>query len=187
MVTHQSSPATSPNRILQSLSPAISRSKRPIGHLLLVNVFVNLLTCLPCPTGIRLLKTTISLLSSIAYCIASPENTFPVAPEKNFSPFSLCFSQPSQATIIPTNDCLICRYFTVMAPKSKRTEAEENPFLPSPVDLDRIHLADKDHLIADTRCEFDFANLQSWLKEVFLDQSEKIGLWESNLPLYLFP
>jgi hypothetical protein len=48
-------------------------------------------------------------------------------------------------------------------------------------------LADKDHLIADTRCEFDFADLQSWLKDTFLDQSDEIGLWESNLPLYLFP
>ena len=27
----------------------------------------------------------------------------------------------------------------------------------------------------------------SWLKEVFLDQIDEIGLWESNLPLYLFP
>jgi hypothetical protein len=26
-----------------------------------------------------------------------------------------------------------------------------------------------------------------WLKEVFLDQSDEIGLWESNLPLYFFP
>jgi hypothetical protein len=74
-----------------------------------------------------------------------------------------------------------------MAPKSKRTEAEENPFLPPPVDLDRIPLAEKDHLIADTRCEFDFADLQSWLKEVFFDQRDEIGLWESNLSLYLFP
>jgi hypothetical protein len=74
-----------------------------------------------------------------------------------------------------------------MAPKSKKEEAEENPFLPPPVDLDKIHLADKDHLIADTRCEFDFVDLQSWLKEVFLDQRDEIGLWESNLPLYIFP
>ena len=56
-----------------------------------------------------------------------------------------------------------------MVPKSKRTEAEENPFLPPPIDLDRIPLDDKDHLIVETRCEFDFADLQSWLKEVFLD------------------
>jgi hypothetical protein len=57
----------------------------------------------------------------------------------------------------------------VMAPKSKKAEAEEIPFLLPPVNLDKIHLADKDHLIADTKCEFDFADLQSWLKEVFLD------------------
>jgi hypothetical protein len=77
--------------------------------------------------------------------------------------------------------------FAAMAPKSKKAEAEENPFLPPPVDLDRIPLADKDHLISDTRCEFDFADLQSWLRDIFLDQSDEIGLWESNLPLYLFP
>ena len=74
-----------------------------------------------------------------------------------------------------------------MTPKSKRTEAEENPFLPHPLDLDKIPLADKDHLIADTRCEFDFVDSQSWLKDIFLDQSDEIGLWESNLTLYLFP
>jgi hypothetical protein len=29
--------------------------------------------------------------------------------------------------------------------------------------------------------------LHSWLKEIFLDQSDEIGLWESNFPLYMFP
>ena len=53
--------------------------------------------------------------------------------------------------------------------------------------ITRIPLTDKDYLIIDTKCDFDFADLQSWLKEVFLDQSDEIGLWESNLPLYLFP
>jgi hypothetical protein len=53
---------------------------------------------------------------------------------------------------------------TVMAPKSKRIEGEENPFLLPLVDLDRIPLDDKDYLIVDTRCDFDFADLQSWLK-----------------------
>jgi hypothetical protein len=47
----------------------------------------------------------------------------------------------------------------MMVPKSKKEKDEENPFLPPPVDLERIHLADKDHLIIDTRCEFDFADL----------------------------
>jgi hypothetical protein len=74
-----------------------------------------------------------------------------------------------------------------MAPKPRQAEGEENPFLPPPVDLDKIPLVDKDRLIADTKCDFDFSDLQSWLREVFLDQSDEIGLWESNLPLYLFP
>jgi hypothetical protein len=63
-----------------------------------------------------------------------------------------------------------------MAPKSKQAEGEENLFLPPPVDLERIPLANKDRLIADTKCDFNFADLQSWLKEVFLDQSDEIGL-----------
>jgi hypothetical protein len=74
-----------------------------------------------------------------------------------------------------------------MVSKPRQAEGEENPFLPPPVDLDKIPLVDKDRLIADTICDFDFLDLQSWLREVFLDQSDEIGLWESNLPLYLFP
>jgi hypothetical protein len=56
-----------------------------------------------------------------------------------------------------------------MASKPKRTEGEENLFLPPPVDLNGIPLADKYYLIVDTKCDFDFVDLQSWLKEVFLD------------------
>ena len=74
-----------------------------------------------------------------------------------------------------------------MVSKTKQAEEEENPFVPPPVDLDKIPLVDKDRLIADTICSFDFSDLQSWLQEVFLDQSDEIGLWESNLPLYMFP
>jgi hypothetical protein len=74
-----------------------------------------------------------------------------------------------------------------MASKSKRAEADENLFLPPPVDLDRIPLVDKDYSISETRCEFDFMELQSWFKHTFIDQSDEIGLWESNLPLYFFP
>jgi hypothetical protein len=74
-----------------------------------------------------------------------------------------------------------------MVSKTRQAEEEENPFLPPPVDLDKIPLVDKDRLIANTICSFDFFDLQSWLREVFLDQSDEIGLWESNFPLYLFP
>jgi hypothetical protein len=74
-----------------------------------------------------------------------------------------------------------------MVSKTKPAEEEENPFVLPPVDLDKIPLVDKDRLIVDTICSFDFSDLQSWLREVYLDQSDEIGLWESNLPLYLFP
>ena len=56
-----------------------------------------------------------------------------------------------------------------MASKTRQAEEEENPFVPPPVDLDKLPLVDKDRLIADTVCSFDFSDLQSWLREVFLD------------------
>ena len=74
-----------------------------------------------------------------------------------------------------------------MAPKSKNSNVEENPFLPPPVDLDWIPLVDKDYLISETRYEFDVIELQSWFKDTFINQSDEIELSESNLPLYIFP
>jgi hypothetical protein len=47
----------------------------------------------------------------------------------------------------------------LMAPNSKQSEGEENPFLPPFVDLDRIPLVDKDRLITDKKCDFDFTKL----------------------------
>jgi hypothetical protein len=46
-----------------------------------------------------------------------------------------------------------------MASKSKNSNVEENPFLPPPVDLDQIPLADKEYLISETKSEFDFSEL----------------------------
>jgi hypothetical protein len=74
-----------------------------------------------------------------------------------------------------------------MVPKPRQVEEEENPLLPPSVDLDKVPLVDKDRLIVDIVCSFNFSDLQSWLWEVFLDESDEIGLWESNFPLYLFP
>ena len=74
-----------------------------------------------------------------------------------------------------------------MEPKSKISEVKENPFLPPPINLDQIPLTNKDYLISETKRKFNFVELQSWFKETFMDQSDEIGLWESNLPLYLFP
>jgi hypothetical protein len=107
--------------------------------------------------------------------------TFPMYQEIHFPP-------PHPTTTITTNILFEFQVlFTVMVPNSKKAEVGENPFLPPPVDLDKIPLSDKDHLISNTRCEVDFVDLQSWLNDTFLDQSDEIRLWESNLPLYIFP
>jgi hypothetical protein len=82
----------------------------------------------------------------------------------------------------------VCRYLSKsMAPKSKKSKVEENPFLPPPINLDQIPLADKDYLISETKCGFDLAELQSWFRDTFIDHSDEIRLWESNFTLYLFP
>jgi hypothetical protein len=90
-------------------------------------------------------------------------------------------------SVDPNNFVFIAGTVAEMAPNPRQAEGEENPFLLPPVDLDKIPLVDKDRLIADTIFNFDFSYLQSWLTDFFLDQSDEIGLWESNLPLYLFP
>jgi hypothetical protein len=97
------------------------------------------------------------------------------------------FHRPHPQSFNPTNFVFIAGTVAEMVPKPRQAEGEENPFLLLPVDLEKIPLVDKYRLIADTKCDFDFSDFQSWLKEVFLDQSDEIGLWESNLPLYLFP
>jgi hypothetical protein len=82
----------------------------------------------------------------------------------------------------------VCRYRRKsMAPKIKKSNVEENPFLPPLVDHDRIPLAYKDYLISKTKYEFDFLELQSWFKYTFINHRDEIVLWQSNLPLYFFP
>jgi len=63
-----------------------------------------------------------------------------------------------------------------MAPKAKSTDTSENLILPPSVDLDHIPLADKDYKIIVSRCEFYFFEFHSWLKDIFLDQSDEIEL-----------
>jgi hypothetical protein len=80
-----------------------------------------------------------------------------VVPETSIPPFlSHHFHLQS---VDPTNVLFIAGTVVEMVSKTKQSEEEENPFLPPPVDLDKIPLVDKDHLIADTICSFDFYDL----------------------------
>jgi hypothetical protein len=64
-------------------------------------------------------------------------------------------------SIDPTNIFFIAGTVAEMVPKPRLVKGEENPFLPPPVDLDKILLVDKDRLIAETICDFNFSDLQS--------------------------
>jgi hypothetical protein len=74
-----------------------------------------------------------------------------------------------------------------MAPKRKKSNAEENPFLPPPVDLDRIPLADKDYLISETRSDFDFSSYSHGLKTPSSIRAMKLGSGSRISPCIFFP
>ena len=122
-----------------------------------------MLTVFPRPTDPFLNKTTVSLLYSIF-----------IPRAKNLSPPLLPHHLHLQS-VDPTNILFIAGTVAKMVPKPRPVEGEENPFLPPPVDLDKIPLFDKDRLIANTKCEFD--------KVVYLGKKlqGQIGLPESNL------
>lgn len=48
-------------------------------------------------------------------------------------------------------------------------------------------MVDKDYQIIETLCDCDFLKIYYWLEEKQYDKSDEIGLWESNLPHYIFP
>jgi hypothetical protein len=106
-----------------------------------------------------------------------------VTPEKLIAFSSVTSHRLHPESVDPTNFVLFAGTVAEMAPKARQVEGEKNPFLLPPLDLDKIPLVEKYRLIVDTKCNFDFSDLQSWLRKVFLDQSDEIGLWESNFPL----
>jgi hypothetical protein len=67
----------------------------------------------------------------------------------------------------------VCRYRRKsMASKIKKSNVEENPFLPPLVGLDRIPLAYKDYLISKTKYEFDFSRA-TIVVQIHLHQSQR--------------
>lgn len=54
-------------------------------------------------------------------------------------------------------------------PKEKGKKLEENPMLPSHIDLDHLPLVDLQYKIIETNYELDLFKLHSWLKHKLLD------------------
>lgn len=74
-----------------------------------------------------------------------------------------------------------------MPPKTKTKDKLINPLIPPFVDLDHIPLADRDFKINETQCDYNFLELYCWLEDKHIDKTDEIGLWESNIPHYIFP
>jgi len=74
-----------------------------------------------------------------------------------------------------------------MPPKTKTQDTPVNTLIPPSVDLDHIPLADRDYRINQAQCDCDFLELYCWLEDKHADKIDEIGLWESNIPHYIFP
>jgi hypothetical protein len=76
-------------------------------------------------------------------------------------------------SVLPTHSII---NLSIMAPKNRSVDTSENPMISLLINLDHIPLEDIDYKIVEPKCEFDFFKLHYWLKDIFLDQSDKIGL-----------
>ena len=74
-----------------------------------------------------------------------------------------------------------------MSPKKKIQEDSLNPLIHPPLDLDHIPLADRDYKIFEMQCEFKLFELYYVIEDKFVDKTDEIGLWEFNLPHYIYP
>lgn len=73
-----------------------------------------------------------------------------------------------------------------MAPKKKEQEVF-NPMVQPPLDLDHIPLVDMDFKIHETLSEFDLFDIYCWWEDKFVEEMVDIGLYDINLPFYIFP
>ena len=62
-----------------------------------------------------------------------------------------------------------------------------NPMAYPQVDLDHLALVDKDYKIHETKLDSDLFHVYWWFEDKFLEGDDEISLWETQLPLYIFP
>lgn len=73
-----------------------------------------------------------------------------------------------------------------MPPKEKKTHEDVNPLIFPSVDIHHTILADRDYMIHETNCDIDLFELYCWLEDKYIDQTDELQLWKSNLPYYIF-
>lgn len=74
-----------------------------------------------------------------------------------------------------------------MPSKTKTRDKPVNNLIPPSVDSDHIPLADRDYRNNEAQCDYDFLELYCLLEDKNANKIGEIGLWESNLPHYIFP
>ena len=74
-----------------------------------------------------------------------------------------------------------------MTLKNKGIERPINLLLHPLVYFHHIPLVEKDHKIHETLSDLKLFELYCWLEEKFLDKSDDLGLWDSNIPHFIFP
>jgi hypothetical protein len=154
-----SSSRTSHPYFTHHLIPEIS-----VGQSMRENISVSLLTCPSCPNRYPFVQIILFFTNSSLFTI---HTSLKPSSSLIFPPTTAINSQKLQSCI--TLFWILQVSVELMMPKSKHSEIDENPFLPPPVDLDQIPLADKDYLISEPKCEFDFSELHSWFRDTFLD------------------
>jgi len=74
-----------------------------------------------------------------------------------------------------------------MPPKGKAIAEVSNPLIQPQIDFHHTPLVDKDCKIIETSSQFDLFEIYYWWEEQLIDQCDEIGLWECQLPHYIFP
>jgi len=71
--------------------------------------------------------------------------------------------------------------------REKNQDKHVNPLTPPSIVLDHIPLANRGYRINEIQCGCDFLYLYCFLEGKYGDKMDQIGLWEYNLPHYIFP
>lgn len=80
-----------------------------------------------------------------------------------------------------------CNPLNKMPPKGKEIVEIPNPLIDPQVDFHHTPLVNKDCKIIESSSQFDLYEIYCCMEDQLVDQSDEIGLWDSNLPHYIFP
>lgn len=81
----------------------------------------------------------------------------------------------------------VCNLINRMPHKWKEVAETQNPLIHPQADFHHTPLVDKYFKIHESLSKFDLFEIYYWMEDQFIDQTDKIRLWDSHLPHYIFP